>query len=584
MRTHGSPWVPVFVMAAVSGLLAQQPRDNRPGGPIGTALIAGRVVTQDAEARPVRKAIVTLRSDDGRVQRAAIADDAGAFVFAELPAGRYGLEAARHGWPRIALGASRPHQRGTPINVAAGQQMTGATIRMPRGAVLTGTIVDHAGHPLAHTTIVAYRLSYRNGERRLARYREVQTDERGGYRLFGLAAGEYAVATSGPPSAFADVDEIYASGEVDVGRSLAGSRRARLPRLGVDGAPLPTALGYAPVYYPGTSFRAEATLIPVGAGEERSSLDFEVGLAQTLPVGGYVNAPRGVPLQSVTVVLRALFDDVSGVESHDDRRAVPGSDGSFLFSRVPPGRYELAATTTPRGPVNQELWGTASVTVAGDHVPSTTVTLQPTLTLSGRAAFEGESAPRPDGLQIRIELVPLSGGGRRIAEVAASGNFTIAGLIPGRHWLTANVSGARPERGWALKSAVINGADALDAPLDLRSGGSEALVTFTDRIATLSGSVQDAAGRPAPEHFVVVFSANPRFWFPMSRRVRAVRPTLDGRYEFDNLAPGEYFITTVRDVEDGEWYDRAWLQGFAASAARISIAEGDKQIRDLRVE
>lgn len=584
MQRHDLSWVLVLMLTAVSAVLAQQPRDNRRGGPIGTALIAGRVVTQDLEARPVRKTIVSLRSDDGRVQNAAVTDDAGAFVFAELPGGRYGLEAARNGWPRIAYGASRPHQRGTPINLADGQQTLGVTIRMPRGAVLSGTVVDQTGHPLAHTTIAAYRFAYQNGQRRLARYREIQTDERGAYRLFGLAAGEYAVATLGPPSAFANVDEIYASGEVDVRRSLEGPRRARLPRVGVDGAPLPTALGYAPVYYPGTPFRAQATLIRVGAGEERSSLDFEVGLAQTLTVGGYVNAPRGVPLQAVTVVLRELFDDPSGVDSPDDRRTVPGSDGWFLFGRVPPGRYEVAAITTARGPDTQELWGTANVTVAGDHVPSITVTLQPTLTLSGRLAFEGNAAERPEASQIRMTLEALSGVGRHGAAVTASGDFAIGGWAPGRQQLRASVSGGRPDSQWGLKSAVINGADALDAPLELRASTGDALITFTNRISTLSGSVHDGAGRPAPEQFVVLFSTNPRFWFPMSRRIRAVRPASDGRYDFDNLTPGEYFITMVRDVEDGEWYDRAWLQRFAAAAARTSIAEGEKQIRELRVE
>jgi protocatechuate 3,4-dioxygenase beta subunit len=283
-------------------------------------------------------------------------------------------------------------------------------------------------------------------------------------------------------------------------------------------------------------------------------------------------------------VLRSIFDEASGTDGTADRRTVAASNGQFAFNNVTPGSYEILARVTQRGSVSQELWGTANVTVAGDHVPTSTITLQPTLTLSGRVAFEGESGPRPDASQIRMVLESQSSAGYHIAAIAPSGDFTIGGFIPGRHRLTASVSRARSGSNWALKSAVINGGDALDAPLDLRSSGGAALVTFTDRIATLSGSVQDGAGRPAPEQFVIVFSTDPRFWFPMSRRVRAVRPTSDGRYEFDNLAPGEYFITTTSNVDDGEWYDHRWLQRYAGSAARIPIVEGEKQVRDFRTE
>lgn len=571
-------WTLVVVVTALTGLAAQQPRDSRTGQAAGSALIAGRVITGDLDGRPIRKTLVHLRTDDGRVQRAAITDDAGVFSFAGLPAGRYGLEAVRNGWARIAYGASRPHQRGTRIEIADGQQMRDVAIRLPRGAVLSGTIVDHLGHPLAHTPVAAFRFAYQNGERRFVRYRDVHTDERGAYRLFGLAAGVYTVATIDTPSAFDGVDVIHPSGDVDVRRALIPS--AGYARLGSDGLPVVTTVGYAPVYYPGTPFRAQAMLVSVGAGDERSGLDFEVSPAQTLSIRGTVHTPRDVPRQSVAVTLRSIADETTGGNDGDERRTAATPEGWFAFPRVSPGKYAVTARVTQSG--STTLWGETAVTLSGDHSPNLLLTLRPALTISGHVRFDGDT-PTPDASQIRVALQPVSGAGRATAAIGAAGDFTIAELVPGRYYVTATINGVL-QNAWGLKSAIIDGGDALDAPLEVRSSSAGALVTFANRPAHLAGAVVDAGGRAAPEHLVIVFATNPRLWFPMSRRIRAVRPAYDGRYQIDNLPPGEYFITTARDVDEGEWYDSAWLQRAAGSAGRIAIAEGEKLRRDFRTE
>jgi Carboxypeptidase regulatory-like domain len=569
----------LLLIAAVSGLLAQQPRDNSAGAHAGSALIAGRVVTRDVEGRPLRKAIVAVTSDDARVHRTAITDDRGGFAFDGLPVGRYEILASRRGWPSISYGASRPHQPGTRINLADGQRMVDITVRMPRGAILTGSIVDQSGHPLAQSDVVALRLVYEHGERRFTRYAVSTTDDRGVYRLYGLAAGDYAVATtSAVPEALRAVDLIYPSDSVDVTRSVSALRGYARP---ADGSPILTTVGYAPVYYPGTSFRSQAVLVSVGAGEERAGLDFEVAHAQTLSLQGTVHAPRDVPRQAVTVTLRASIDDATGGYGADERQTVASRDGRFTFPRVPPGRYELAARVTQSGVT--ALWGETGVTVAGDHAPALLLSLRPALTLSGHVRFEGDSAT-PSASQIRLSLEPLfERGGAVAAVVGAAGDFTIGQLVPGRYRIVSTIVGTRGGS-WALKSAVVNGGDALDAPLEIRASSSGALVRFGDRPANLSGSVLNAAGQPEPEQFVVLFSTNPRLWFPMSRRIRAVRPASDGRYEVDNLAPGEYFVITVKDIDDGEWFDREWLQRRAGSSARISIAEGNRLVRDFRTE
>ena len=109
------------------------------------------------------------------------------------------------------------------------------------------------------------------------------------------------------------------------------------------------------------------------------------------------------------------------------------------------------------------------------------------------------------------------------------------------------------------------------------------VVTFTDRPADLSGTIQDANGQPAPEYFVVVFSADKTFWTAQSRRIQAKRPGSDGQFNFANLAPGDYLVGAVTDVEQGEWFDPAFLTQLAPAAIPVTIAEGERKRQDIRL-
>jgi uncharacterized protein (DUF2141 family) len=573
----------VLAAAASAAVLAQQPRDNRAAPEDGTGALTGRVLTHDAEGRPLRKAVVTLRSDDGRTHRTAITDDGGAFRFDALPAGRYGLDASRRGWPTIAYGAARPHQRGTRIEVADGQRIGDLTLRLPRGAVLTGSVVDHTGRPMAHAAILALRFMYIHGERRLARYRVEQTDDRGFYRIYGLAAGEYLVATAGPPSAFENVGTIHATGEADVRRIQELPGPGGYARVFVD----PAIVGFAPVYYPGTPFRAQALPMTLAAGEERGGLDFTVAPAQALTVQGLVDRPRGLPpAAAVRVALRTKDDELASyVGDERSTAATPGGlsslSSSFSFASVPPGTYDVLATLEQNGVT--ALWSSTELTVTGEHAPRVLMSLRPALTLTGRVSFEGDAAPDVSAVRVALQRLPI--GDSHVASLDASGAFAIGGLVPGRYRLSASVGGSRePRRPWSAKSFVVNKAEMLEAPLDLRSSLAGAVVTLTDRYATLSGTVLNSAGRGAPEYFVVVFPADPRLWTPLSRRIHAVRPSSEGRYLVEHLPPGAYGLAVVADIEEGEWLDRMLLQRLAGGALKFEVSEGERLVRDVRVQ
>jgi hypothetical protein len=184
----------------------------------------------------------------------------------------------------------------------------------------------------------------------------------------------------------------------------------------------------------------------------------------------------------------------------------------------------------------------------------------------------------------------------------AGGRFTIAGVSPGRYTLSATVlapgqttpdgglgrggRGAQATNsGWTLKSAVVDGLDILDFPVDVgpNQNLSNVLVTFTNRTQELSGTIQDAAGRPTSDFTIIVFATDNRYWLPQSRRIASARPGTDGRFLVRGLPAGDYRLTAVTDVEPGEWYDPAFLSQVGASSIPVSLVEGDRKVQDIRL-
>jgi uncharacterized protein (DUF2141 family) len=593
----------VIVTAHVS---AQPPaRDAARATPTGTASLAGTVVTDDAEARPIRRARIAIFTADRQVGRTAITDDSGAFGFTALPAGRYMLTGMKQGYVQYSHGATRPNRPGTAIVLADGERMSRITVRMQRGSVISGVILDQNGEPFSGAGVSVMQYAYRgSGQRTLVPGgRTATTDDRGHYRIWGLGAGEYAVAATATHAATAarlDGDVVRVS-DADVKRAIAElastaqARPAGAPAAAAADAPSRT-VGYAPVYYPGTFSASQATLVKVGVGEERTGVDFQLSLVTTAKVEGTVVAPDGVKRDSL--VIQVIDTNPVGPMLEFLRRATTTANGNFSLSGVPPGNYTLAVRgpTPARAPgpsraspvaSQSTLWAMAEISVDGQDVSGVTLTLQPGMTLSGRIQFEGTSPP-PDLSRLRVNLIAVQAPGEVNLGVAAispdtSGAFTLVGVTPGRYRLTAAIPSPRPDTIWQLKSSTVNGRDTLDSPIDFRQSTDDAVITFTDKVSELSGLVQDSAGRPVPEYHVIVFASDKTYWTPQSRRIRSVRPSADGKYTISNLPPGEYSIAAVTDIEPGEWYDPSLLDRFSRSAIKVAIAEGEKKTQDLKL-
>jgi hypothetical protein len=142
-----------------------------------------------------------------------------------------------------------------------------------------------------------------------------------------------------------------------------------------------------------------------------------------------------------------------------------------------------------------------------------------------------------------------------------------------------------PGSAWTLKSAMFNGRDVADLPFDVRPNedASGLVVTFTDRPTEISGSVVDRAGRPAPGFPIVVFSTDRAYWTVGSRRIQQARPSSDGKYKLSGLPAGEYYVCAVTDLDQGQLYDPSALDALAAGSFKITLADGEKKVQDLKL-
>jgi hypothetical protein len=399
-------------------------------------------------------------------------------------------------------------------------------------------------------------------------------------------------------------------------------------------------VAYAPVYYPGTTSPVSATSVTLGVGDERSGVDFQLQLVPTSRVDGMVIGPDGniPPGTQISLVPsdQGGMPQIPGLNASASRSM---QNGRFTFNGVSPGQYRLMARSVVRAPepnaqqagaagrggeaggrggrggpgtIQQVLWASTDLTVSGQNISDLVIQLQPGMTLRGRVSFEATSGQPPTDLsRVRVNLAArgqqqFEGGGTPPAQVDASGQFTIPGVTPGRYAINGAVPGGGQNAGraagaaaarqggaagqgggpaWTLKSAMAGGRDILDFPFVIEPNQEigQIQLTFTDRTQELSGTIQDASGRPTADFTIIVFPAENRFWLPQSRRILSTRPGTDGKFSFRNLPAGEYRLTAVTDVEPGEWFNPEFLTQLVGPSIGISLGEGEKKVQDIKI-
>lgn len=560
------------------------PRDLPFAPPTGGGSISGRVVTTDERPTPIRAVIVTLRGDGFRSGWTFVTDATGTFTFTDLPPGRFVLAASRPGFPSINYGAPRPGRPGASIVLKDNERVADLSIALPRGAVITGRVIDDNGSPMTGSRVSVGAIVMRNGERTTAFGGSGFTDDRGEYRIYGLAAGDYAVWVEGR-SLGSSGGTRYTPAEIDsvLERSVGVARPGQAP------PPPPEGQSMAPttIYFPSATSLLDAVAVHVNAGDTQSGIDIRAGFVPAVSLSGTLLDPDGKPPAGVVMNL-VQIGTARGPAIFG--RPSP-KDGTFQFTGVTPGRYAITARATPQGDTAAAgdmapLWARADVDINGMPISGVNVRLQTGTAVRGSVSFDiGTQMAPPSTLRMALTAVAAPGDiSMGVSDAPVNnGAFEFTGVIPGRYRVNAQLPGLTTSL-WTIKSATINGQDALDGTFDVGGADLDGLtVVLTNKMTGVTGTLEDASGRAAPDYYVIVFPEDPAFWFQGSRRIKAVRPAARGGFLVRGLPPGAYRIGAVTDVETNEWFEPSFLQQLLPASAALTLIEGEVRAFPLKI-
>ena len=541
--------------------------------PAGTGVIRGMVVA-DATGGAIRRAHVVVIGALSGTLRITTTDAEGRFTVASLPADRYLVAASKLPYLGAIAGARRPARPGTPVALAAGQAIDTVSIRLPMGAAIAGTITDERGRPGTGVTLALQQWRNEGGGRTLvmARTPNATTDDRGRYRFYGLPPGEYVVVAM--DTTFNRPGRQLSTADVDA--ALKGAPVTPEP-------PIRPAQS-APIYYPGTPRPDDAAGVVVNAGDDRQGVDFRLQSVRPGAVNGVVVTSDGAPAAGASLEFRTTFGSVLMMSA----AIRVGADGNFGLAGVVPGSYFVLARGS--GPTTGQS-AAATVEVAGDDVARLTLTLRPAMTLNGRVAFAGSSAPALGGRRVPVQTLTRNTINVSPGPTDANGLFSIATIPPGRYVIGGPIYfGASPDSvTWTLQSVVADGRDITDLPLEIvDSVPKDLIVTYSDRWQELSGRLVTPSGAAASDFTVIAFPASKDYWLPSSRRVVTTRPGTNGEFVLSGpglatLPPGDYLLAAVTDIDRNEQYDPAFLATLVPAAVPIKLTPGGKTIQNLMI-
>ena len=218
----------------------QPPEAEAPGAIQGTVL-------SGATGQALRRAEVLLTPAGSK--GAALyqtTDENGAFSFPQVATGRYSITVQRDGYLPLSAGRIGDYKMPPIFSVSSGQTIGGFVFRMLPAGVVSGKVKFDDAEPAVNVAIQLYRSYYERGRHGYAVAASTHSDDRGEYRVHGLAPGTYYVAA------------LYQA-------PLRPSGAQEQTRKDALGNPVPE-LSYAVTFFPQAQKMSDAVPVKVAAG------------------------------------------------------------------------------------------------------------------------------------------------------------------------------------------------------------------------------------------------------------------------------------------------------------------------------
>ena len=469
------PAVLFTILSLAASLCAQsanQPTKEAAKVPRGS--VSGRITLKDKGVPGV--AIGLRRGGDGSLPfegfQTAATDQDGFYRISHVVAGSYAITVCA---PAFVVPDPYGGGKQKTVLVAEDENVEGVNFELVRGGVITGRVTDADEHPVIDQQVNVYsaELFDQKIQRMVYAIASVQTDDRGIYRVFGLAPGRYKVAVGRSDT---EMNVTY-----NQGRNVS----------------------YKQVFHPDASDQAKATIVEVSEGSEANNVDIAVGrTVQTFSASGQLIDEKGLPVPNLRFGFQRLLGDRT---EYSNNGGATNSRGEFVVEGLVPGKYSAFLL-----PNQTEGWRVEpfSFDVVDHDVSGLTVRLSTGVSISGFVVLEnGDKAAFAQLLQLRLRAFSVASqkGGATVPLFATStlgpdGSFRLSGLAGGTVNMALVALGTPlPPKGFLLTRIERDGA-VLQRALEVKDGdqlvGVRVFVSYGT--ATLRGVVTVENG-PLPD-------------------------------------------------------------------------------------
>jgi hypothetical protein len=549
-----------FIVAAValSNTVTAQDQSAQKAN-ASAKVISGRVTTSDSLSPANARVTIGRSNTSGLFQGQTVrVDSEGNFVSGPLEPGLYIVSVYMPGLIRdpTATAMSPYFRPGDTVD-----------FKMIRGGVITGSVKNADGQGIVAIPVRAIRTRGANGDPLpfQGATRDMMTDDRGIYRIYGLAPGTYIVSAGGQSRTFSPITvSAYET--------------------------------FVPTYAPAAT-RDTASEIQVSNGTE-SQADIQFREEHGHVISGTVTGAAtsdGFQQYSAGVV---VYDSQNRAEV-GTASAISSGNFSFAVYGVMDGDYEISATQGSS--TNDQLASPPTrFKVQGADVTGLRLTVAPLASIEGRVVFESDPKavcakrrasamaetiingrryePRsaPKDATADVPLIARTSG--RAATVDARGVFSMKNLPPG----TYQIDPAAPASGWYVRSVALDRNPAVNIARDgmfLKRGDrvNGLTVTFTEGAGQFLGHLSAAEGQSLPLKMRVYLVPEDRLLAANLYRFYETGANKDGSFTIDNIAPGKYLVIARRTEETESGAPKLVRLDEALRAAVLKEAEAQKK-------
>jgi hypothetical protein len=540
MKQQIKSWLIVIaIVHACFVTIKAQGEQTNAAAPLG--VISGRVTVVSGDLPPNTTVFVSTMGI-GAPPRSAVVNSDGTFKVEGLDTGLYRV------WTN-APGYIPDTSQSTPDNRGIYHTGDSVDLKLRKGGVITGTVMGGNNAAVVNVNVRAFRVKDENGKpaesNTLARER--LTDDRGVYRMYGMAPGTYIVSAGGT------------------------SRIAMTMRGGAYDTDVPT---YAP-----SSTRDTASEVLLRAGEEvTADIQYrgEPGHAISGSISGVVSNTSGTLIFGGGTV--ALID-VKSRTMVTETQAPMTNNYAFAFYGIPDGEYELSAQQFTAG---RDIRGSEPkrLKVQGADLTGISLTMNAMPAITGRVILDRntradcvkrrESALQETLIGARRQKSAAKTGDAKSAPAADlipmqfteqysesvpddKGDFTLRNLHAGTYRLNLQP----PSAAWYVRSIALGANMRTSDPTVISEGITLKSQTVSGLTVTISEGAAGIRGRVVAGENQQLSSRTMVYVVPAEKenandllRFLEARVASDSRFTIGNVPPGDYFLVALASEDD----------------------------------